>query len=77
MVSLIAHTAKMLAGTLRSGIQRTIEDVLGEDQFGFRKGKGTRDTTGMLIISSERTLDIDVELCACFVDWLKAFDRVN
>jgi hypothetical protein len=26
---------------------------------------------------SERTLVIDEELCACFIDWKKAFDRVN
>jgi hypothetical protein len=32
---------------------------------------------GMLRIMSERTLNIDEELCACFIDWQKAFDRVN
>jgi hypothetical protein len=32
---------------------------------------------GMLRIISERTLDIDEELCACFIDWQKAFDYVN
>jgi hypothetical protein len=31
----------------------------------------------MLRIISERTLVIDEELCACFIDWKKAFDRVN
>jgi hypothetical protein len=31
----------------------------------------------MLRIISERDLDIDEELCACFIDWQKAFDRVN
>jgi hypothetical protein len=51
--------------------------VLGEDQFGFRRGKGTRDAVGMLRIISEQTLDIDEELCACFIDWKKAFDHVN
>jgi hypothetical protein len=54
-----------------------IEDVLGEDQFGFRRGSGTRDAIGMLRIISEGTLDIDEELCACFEDWQKAFDYVN
>jgi len=24
-----------------------------------------------------KNLDMDEELCACFVDWMKAFDRVN
>jgi hypothetical protein len=32
---------------------------------------------GMLRIISERTLVIDEELCACFIDWKKAFDCVN
>jgi len=45
-ISLIAHTAKIVAKTLRKRIGREIEDVLGEDQFGFRKGKGTRHATG-------------------------------
>jgi hypothetical protein len=31
----------------------------------------------MLIILSERTLDIHEELCAFFIDYHKAFDRVN
>jgi hypothetical protein len=31
----------------------------------------------MLRILSERTLDIEEELCECFIDWQKVFDRVN
>jgi len=76
-ISLIAHTAKIVAEILRRGTEKKIEDVLGEDQFGFRRGKGTRDAIGMLRIISERTLEIDEELSVCFIDWQKAFDRVN
>jgi hypothetical protein len=47
-----------------------------EDQFGFRRGKGTRDTIGMLRIISDQTLETD-ELSFCFIDWQRAFDRVN
>jgi len=32
---------------------------------------------GMLRIISERALEIDEELCVCFIDWQKVFDRVN
>jgi hypothetical protein len=32
---------------------------------------------GMLRVISERTLEIDEDLCVCFIDWKKAFDRVN
>jgi hypothetical protein len=36
-----------------------------------------RDAMGMLRIISERTLDVGEEVCACFIDWQKAFDRVK
>jgi hypothetical protein len=71
------NTTKIVARILSRRIERKTEDVLGEDQFGCRRGKGTRDAVGMLRIISERTLDIDEELCACFINWKKAFDRVN
>jgi len=63
-ISLIAHTAKVVAKIFRRRIEKKIEDVLG-DQFGFRRGKRTRDATGMLRIISERTLEIDEELSVC------------
>ena len=52
-ISLIAHTAKIVTKILRR-IEKKIQEVLGEDQFGFRRGKGTRDAIGMLRILSER-----------------------
>jgi hypothetical protein len=51
--SLIPHTAKIVARILRRKTERKIEDVLGEDQFGFRRGRGTGDATGMPRIISE------------------------
>jgi hypothetical protein len=69
------NIADIVARILRT-TERKIEDVLGEDQFGFRRGKGTKDATGMLTIS-EFTLGTDEEFCACFTDWQKASGRVN
>jgi hypothetical protein len=37
-ISLIAHTAKIVAKILRRRNEKKIEDVLGEDQFWFRRG---------------------------------------
>ena len=76
-ISLISHTVTIIAKILRRRIERKFEDVLGEYQFGFRRGKGTRDAIGMMRIIAERTLEIDEELCICFIDWQKAFYRVN
>jgi len=75
-ISLIAYTAKILAKILSRRFEKKIEDVHG-DQFGFRRGKGTREAIGMLRIISERTLETDEELSVCFIDWQKAFDRVT
>ena len=51
--------------------------MLGEDQFGFRRGKGTRDAIGMMIIIAERTLEIDEKLRVRFIHWQKEFGSVN
>jgi len=67
-ISLIAHTAKIIAKILRRRIEREIEAVLGEDQFGFRRGKETRDAIRIMRIIAERTLEIGEELCVCYVD---------
>jgi hypothetical protein len=75
-VSLVTHAAKVVAQVLRRRIEKKIEDVLG-DQFGFRRGKGTSNAIGMVRIISKQTLDIDGELCACFIDWQKVFDCVD
>jgi ribonuclease HII len=42
-ISIIAHAAKIVARILRRRIERKTEDALGEYQFGFGRGKGTRD----------------------------------
>jgi hypothetical protein len=76
IMSLIAHVAKVVASVIRRRSEKKIEDVLGEDQSGFRKGKETRDAIGKLRIISERTLDIGEDICVCFIDWQKAIDRV-
>jgi hypothetical protein len=62
---------------LRRRIERKIKDVLGEDEFGIRRGKGKRDAIKMMRKTSEVTLEIDEELCACFMDWQMAFDCVK
>jgi hypothetical protein len=70
------NTEEIVARILRR-IERNVEDVLGEDQFGFRRGKETRDAIGMLRVISERALNINEELRACFIERQKAFGHVN
>jgi predicted DNA-binding protein len=46
--NLTVHTAKKVATILRRIIEIKVRDMLGEDKFRFRTGKGNRDATEML-----------------------------
>ena len=48
-IKLIAHTTKIVVNILKKRNEMKIEHVLEEDQFEFRRGKGTRDATGCLL----------------------------
>ena len=76
-INLNPRTEKKITKILRRRFEKKIEEVFGEDRFGFRRGKGNRDAIGMLRIISERTLEIDEDLCVCFIDWKQAFNTVN
>jgi hypothetical protein len=51
-IGLFAHKAKLVARILRRRTERKIEDIIGENQFGFRRRKGPRDAIGVLRIIS-------------------------
>jgi len=53
-----------------------IEAALGENQYGFRKGLGTRDAIGSLRFLAERMIELGRPLYVCYIDYEKAFDRV-
>jgi hypothetical protein len=59
----------MVSRILGRRTDRKIEDVLGENQCGFRSRKRTRNAIGMLKIMSERPFDTEKVLCACFINW--------
>jgi len=78
-ISLLTHASKVLLKVLTKRLQAKTEAdrCIGEDQFGFRKGRGTRDAIGALRVLAERSLEHDKEVYICFVDYEKAFDRVD
>src|SRR6267154_1448548 len=62
---------------LKKRIEAKAKHLLGQSQFGFRKGCGTRDAVGVMRTLCERSLEHENEVYICFVDFEKAFDRVN
>ncbi|XP_047482497.1 uncharacterized protein LOC125034639 [Penaeus chinensis] len=51
-------------------------DAIGQDQFGFIKGRG-REAIAVMRILADRSIEHDQEVYVSFVDFEKAFDRVN
>ena len=76
-ISFICHATKAVTRIILKRIEKKIEENMGDDQFGFRRGKGTRDAIGCLRMIGERMLDVNKDLYVCFIDWEKAFDKVN
>ena len=54
-----------------------VSKCFGKNQFRFTAGCGTRDAIGVMRALCERSLEHDNDVYICFVDFEKAFDRVN
>src|SRR6478609_560080 len=76
-ISLISHVSKILIKILTNRIEAKARDFVGRNQFGFRKGCGTRDAIGVMRMICESSLEFGNNVHICFVDFEKAFDRVN
>ena len=76
-ISLISHASKILLRVLTKRIEGRTADFIGKTQFGFRRGCGTREAIGVMRMVCERSLDLGNEVFVCFVDFEKAFYRVN
>ena len=72
----MGHAAKVLIRVLTKRIdaKANVINRIWKEQFGLRKGKGTKDAIATLRVLGERSLERRKDLCTCFVDYEKAFD---
>ena len=71
------HASKIMLKVLTKRIEAKAKHLLERNRFGFTKGCGTRDAVGVMRTLCERSLECENEVYICFVDFEKAFDRVN
>ena len=76
-ISLMSHATKVLLKIILERVKGKIDVVIGENQSGFRAGKGTREGIFNLRTIGERYLEKQKDLFICYIDYEKAFDRVN
>ena len=68
---------KLLLKIILKRNQVLLNENSGETQFGFKSGSGTRDAIFTMRIITEKCLEKGKDLYVCFIDYAKAFDRVQ
>jgi len=69
--------SKIVLKILTRRLESKAETYLGRDQYGYRRGYGTRDATAAMRVLCDRSLEHNNKVYVCYVDYEKAFDRVN
>ena len=75
-ITLLSHIMKLLERILDKRLRERVEPELGEEQLGFRKGRGTTDGMFSLRQLVEKRLEKQGHMALAFVDLEKAFDTV-
>jgi hypothetical protein len=76
-LSIISHASKVLLAIILKRIQEKVERYVGDDQYGFRANRGTKDAIMELNIIAQKRIKDHLPMYVGFVDFEKAFDRVN
>jgi hypothetical protein len=76
-ISLMSHVTKILLNIIHERIKNKIDIEVGEEQFGFRKNKGTREAILSLRLLTEKYIEVQKNIYLCFIDYSKAFDSVQ
>ncbi|KAI5633986.1 reverse transcriptase (RNA-dependent DNA polymerase) domain-containing protein [Phthorimaea operculella] len=76
-ISLMSHMLKIFLKVIHCRINNKIEENISDTQFGFRNGLGTRDALFGFQVLMQRCWDMNQTVYICFIDYEKAFDRVQ
>ena len=74
--TLLSHIMKLLERILDVRIRKKVEQELGEEQQGFRKGRRTTDGMFALRQMVEKRLEMQGRMAVGYVDLEKAYDTV-
>ena len=74
-IALISYTSKVMLKILQARLQQHVSPELLNDQTGFRKRRETGDQIACWIIEKARKFQKNIYFC--FIDYAKAFDRVD
>lgn len=77
LISLMSHSLKIFLRIIHQRLYQKCEEAMGRMQFGFKKAMGTREALFGVKILVQNCQDANRDVCLCFIDYEKAFDRVK
>ena len=75
-ISLLCHCSKIFTSVLMDRIRNRTEEILSEEQAGFRSARSTIDQIFTLRQMTEKYADFSRDLFICYIDFRKAFDSI-
>ena len=73
-ISLISHPSKVMRRIILNRLQPKVEEILSEEQAGFRRHRSTTEQTFKIRVIIEKYLHHRLKIFSCFIDFKKAFD---
>ena len=75
-ISLISHASKVMLKIILNRLKPQAEEVIAEEQAGFRSGRSTTEQIFNLRVLCEKYSQHQQDIYHVFIDFKKAFDRV-
>ena len=76
-ISLMSQITKIILKVILNRIKGKLKLEIAEEQYGFMKGKGTRNAIFIMRMLTERAIEVQKEVHMCFIDYEKAFNKVK
>ena len=71
-IALISHARKVMINNLQVRLQQYVNQELLDVQYGFRKGRGTRNQIANIHWIIEKATEFQKNIYFCFIDYAKA-----
>ena len=71
-MSLISHASRVMLKILQARLQQYVNQELLDVQYGFRKGRGTRNQIANIHWIIEKATEFQKNIYFCFIDYANA-----
>jgi exonuclease III len=75
-ISLLCHSSKIYTSIVLHRLRKRTDEILSEEQAGFRAGRSTIDQIYTLRQLAEKCTEFNKDMYICYIDFKKAFDSI-